>query len=130
MKVRLRHIVVVGFLLAFAQFLIAYMNWYEVYPWADIPMHIFGGFVVGLMWVWVLQVWKKPVGKVEIMSILGFVLLGGLAWELFEIFCWKFLSHYLDFARAYVPDVVDLTADLVNDTIGGLLAAFMYWWKS
>lgn len=66
------------------------MAWYYHYPWVDIPMHILGGFVVGLFAYILIVAYTNlaPFQSLSIgmlASIASFTLAVILSWEAFEL---------------------------------------------
>lgn len=57
--------------------------WYFSIWWFDMPMHLLGGFWVGLFFIWFLE--PKDLSFSTIIKIILGVLLVGVAWEMFEV---------------------------------------------
>lgn len=92
---------------------------YSFVWWFDIPMHLLGGFAVGLfsLWFYFSKIWigeKITSLRVMVVALVG-VLLGGVSWELFEYFIGVTVST----VGSYPLDIVK---DLANDIVGGYLA--------
>lgn len=83
-------------------------------------MHLLGGFVIGLIAVFILlnhfRMGVLEDKKVTLILVLSFVLIIGLGWELWELFFG--LTNILE-------DKLDTVIDLVMDFIGGYFA-FLY----
>ncbi len=99
-----------------------HFDWYEAFVWFDIPMHIAGGAVIGLlaMATWGTQIKKitftntaSPiiVHSFKLIWVLGCVALVGIGWEWYE---------YV-FAGYSQASVADTLADLYFDLLGALL---------
>jgi hypothetical protein len=107
--------------LAFSAFVIGlhmiahtfYLYW--IYRWVDIPMHILGGVMAGFYSALALRVFGY---KEKVVLILIGVVIVGIAWELLELY---FKVDTLNF-RYWI----DTTKDLVNDTIGGIIAIYIW----
>lgn len=80
-------------------------------------MHTFGGLIIGLCILWILQ---KINTKVPPHLYIWFVVLGvlvvGMGWELFEVF-----TGLTDISK----DLIDTIQDLICDTVGGLIAFWL-----
>lgn len=88
-------------------------GWYTSVPIYDVYMHLFGGFAIGLL---VLAVFPH----LKIRQVFGLVFLAGIAWEAFET--------YFNIAGAPVGTTayyIDTVKDLVDDSIGGVVAYFI-----
>jgi hypothetical protein len=87
---------------------------YWTLSWFDIPMHILGGFVIGLIVLAGLDMLIKETHHVLIVvsTLLG-VLVVGLVWELWELFVGFSLVN---------KDLPDTVLDITMDMVGALLA--------
>ncbi len=101
-----------------------YWHLYFYIWWLDIPMHLLGGFWVGLS-VLALYYSSKfitdkdcSVQAVFIISITGALVIG-VGWELFE---WG-TKHIAGIIHL---DIVDTLADICNDVIGAVFAAVIF----
>ncbi|MEK7646119.1 MAG: hypothetical protein AAB381_00295 [Patescibacteria group bacterium] len=93
-------------------------GWYMELWWYDIFMHILGGFASGLLVLIILRSFRRPV---RIWQVIIGALIIGLAWEYFEI--------YFDLTGHPVgsdPYYFDTALDIIDDCIGGLLAASLF----
>jgi hypothetical protein len=92
--------------------------WYVRFPGFDIFMHILGGAGIALSIYWILRTFF-PKHKVSFWSIVVWTVLGGVLWEGFEMMN--------DIAGAPVGTslyYLDTAKDLVDDTLGAVIAAF------
>lgn len=88
----------------------AYENYvYWTHRWADIPMHLFGGFTVGVFLVGFLKEHRAT-------AFLALVLVFSVGWEVFEYF---FNIAVEGSGRTYV---LDTASDLINGGIGAAAA--------
>lgn len=95
---------------------------YFTYKWLDIPMHLFGGFVVALLGVCLYILYKKKIDKVFFwVLILLFVLVIGSFWEIFELS----MSVMYHMQTMNLTNIYDTISDLINDTIGGVAALYL-----
>jgi H+/Cl- antiporter ClcA len=92
------------------------LSLYWTYRGVDVPMHILGGIMAGFFTLVSLQSLKL---KETLLYTLMGVLAVGVGWELLELL---YRVDTLNF-RYWV----DTVKDLINDTIGGLIA--IYIWK-
>jgi hypothetical protein len=86
--------------------------------WFDILMHFLGGLLMGLIAIFIFFISEKidfpRNSRIVIFSVvMGFVLIVGLTWELWELFAG--LSDVIN-------DLGDTILDLIMDIIGGVIA--------
>ena len=110
---------VIALLITLGAHILGMHGLYMQYPWYDIFMHILGGVGIGLF----LTAFVKsnlPNLKHRRTKVITGVFIAGLIWELIEV-------HY-DIAgeplwtKAYYLDTLK---DLIDDTIGGALVAWL-----
>jgi hypothetical protein len=114
-------------------------KWYYKIWWLDILMHIFGGFWVGLLFLYIIEKnydlknflfnTNKNIVFLIILT-LGFIALIGVLWEFYEFFMDVIiLKKYIYNAEpGYI--LFDTLKDLFNDLIGGLISLTIYLKKS
>lgn len=107
-------------------------SWYFVHPWVDIPMHIAGGFWLGLLFFYLFterrQVLPRDVSLwPTVFLCLGFVALVGIGWELYEYIASAFLGGRMDFGDSSPGAHFDTLKDLFDDLVGGGLAVGSYY---
>jgi hypothetical protein len=88
-----------------------------IYPY-DVFMHLFGGFGIGLF-VYALASSFGPSRAIR-WFIVASVIMAGIAWEIFEV-QYGVTGHPFGSTLYYI----DTAKDLVNDTIGGIIAALI-----
>ena len=99
-------------------------DWYYVYEWFDIPMHVAGGVFIGILFVYLFGVRVSLLQSLpryaQIIFGLGCVVLIGVFWAfyVFWIDVWAAGRYTAWSAPASVH--ADTLLDLVNDLIGGL----------
>jgi hypothetical protein len=98
--------------------------WYWTYKWFDIPMHILGGLWISLISLSLYSYFYNNVSivnyKIKVLGVVLFaVLFIGISWEIFELV--GGITYFTD--KGYWIDTV---ADLINDTIGGLIAYLFF----
>ena len=91
--------------------------------WYDIPMHFLGGLVLGCGFAWFFGSMQKRTVRLSdtaaILSILTAVLVGGVAWEIFE--------YNLDLTyNPHLNYVLDTTKDMIMDMLGASVAIWFY----
>jgi hypothetical protein len=113
---------VLGFLAVFLLFLGnsagIHFGWYESYWFYDIPMHILGGFSIGLSLVAFVGMHGKEWQNKRQIILIG-VLVASILWELFEA--------YYNIAGAPVGSKaywIDTVKDLVDDLFGGVVVIY------
>lgn len=83
--------------------------YYWLFPWYDIPAHLFGGLWAGLFAYWVaVKIGKEP----SVLLCIAAAFLIGVIWELFE-----FLTGITNFPI----EILDALGDISMDALGGLL---------
>lgn len=109
------------FLLVIIVVLYAFAVPFELYrktPFVDLLQHFLAGIVLGLIWI---EINKSKPEKLHRMSIIGFVLLISLMWELFEFLFWKLLPAYSSIFMLNSPTVEDMITDLLAAFMGSLI---------
>jgi hypothetical protein len=130
-KVTLWHIAILFLLIGVIYWVVLRWELYRPYPWVDMPLHFLGGAFLGLIWLWLARpgfVFAQEFRASKLLataSLTGFVLLGGLAWELFEFSLWRFLPEYGNVLKIYQAPVSDVLSDLVLDFFGGMTALLL-----
>jgi len=104
---------------------------YSFLPWADIPMHFFGGFATALLAFAVhSRVYSKtktkqmPVWYLAIY-IMGFVMMVGVLWEFHEYI----LDHTAHYWYGYPISQISLTdtmKDFLDDWLGAIVAFILF----
>ncbi len=93
--------------------------WYSAIWWFDIPMHIMGGMFLALTAGALFFKALLPLSfRERLVTILLFVLIVGLSWELFEYFVQNFIKGD---QLASLPDSVK---DMMMDLFGGIVASY------
>ena len=106
-----------------------YLYWN--FDWFDIFMHFWGGFLIGLIFISLIQrilpIQQQTKDKsffvnhyLLFVTTILVVLVIGLGWELWEIFV-----GFTD----VVEDKGDTILDLIMDLIGGVFAVLYYYFK-
>ena len=117
-----------GFLAVFLLFLGnqagTYWHLYDNIWFYDIPMHILGGFGIGLSIAAVLQLHGSGILKKRHVVMYG-VLLAGVLWELFEAY-YNIAGSPVG-TKAYY---IDTAKDLIDDVLGGfVVVCLMFPWN-
>jgi hypothetical protein len=114
-----------GILIAVLNGVGAYFSLYEKIWWYDIPMHVMGGtWTAFLVLIFVFRKKRKiimlpSVRNLSIVALSGVLIIGGILWEGYEVIVSRLISHD-------TFDVVDTLADIVNDSIGALIAVYVF----
>lgn len=101
-----------------------YAGLYDVYwllPWFDIPMHILGGFMVGLFaQVGIDHLNHKKFDKRRVPLVLLSALVVGVVWE--------FVEWYMGVTGGLsIISRVDTIKDIFNDLLGSVISLWV--WK-
>jgi len=111
------------------------LDLYHVIWWYDIPMHIFGGAWVTLLFfhffcqTFLIVDFKKILPAIIIT--LGFVALVGVLWEFYEYLSDVYILKV--HALYYAPNPItlpDTMKDLLDDLIGGTIASAILFARS
>lgn len=114
-------IFILSIVIAVIHFFASKYSLYWTIDWLDILMHFLGGFLIGLIAVFIFFIsgyihYPKEHTLVVISSIFGTVLIVGLTWELWEVFV-----GFTD----VINDLGDTIFDMIMDMIGAM-AAYYY----
>lgn len=91
--------------------------WYYSVWWFDMPMHILGGFWLGLVFIWFLK--PKDLSFNTVAKIILWALVVGLFWEIFEIFAFNFITG--------TPfNALDTLSDICFDLVGSGISIFYF----
>lgn len=119
-KPLLKEIFWLSVLIASLHYIALTLYLYWTVSWFDIGMHLLGGFILGLIAVFIISNFLnteiKSNKKVAVLLVLSFVMVIGLGWELWELFVGltNVIEHKLD-----------TVIDVIMDFIGGYFA-FLY----
>ncbi|MFA6585833.1 MAG: hypothetical protein WCS86_01595 [Candidatus Paceibacterota bacterium] len=109
------------FLLILLIFLVNYsamqFHWYSSIWYLDMPMHFFGGFWIGLAFIWLFKI--KEISFRLILKIISVVLLVGVLWEFFEIV----VNNYIILDSF---NTLDTLSDIFFDLAGGIFAILYF----
>ncbi len=120
----IRRLLYIVIILLAMNFLANKFYWYSAIWWLDIIMHFVGGLWIGLLYIWIFR--YKLKNSVQggdfsshIFKILFFVLVMGIAWEVFQ--------GVVNDTLAKNPfDRNDVIIDLISDLAGGAFAVFYF----
>ena len=107
-------------------FLMFFTPVYSLFHWLDRPMHLLGGFSVGITFYLIVnylaeeKYWKIPRAG-RIFLILSSVALVAVMWELFEFFLTQITGI------VFQGDLEDSMIDLFLGLAGGLFASAFVW---
>lgn len=138
--IRFRHAILGIFAVLFVHALAIGFGVYPIFPWFDVPMHFFGGYVIAILGIalfsWLLQfveIRTKQAGTskmyvmlLEGIFVIGFVMIIGVAWEWYEFLFDQFAVRFLNVAELAQVSLADTMHDLFNDTVGAI-AAWLLW---
>lgn len=91
------------------------LNWYWIWRWFDIPMHILGGIIIALLAYFLLIALENPnpASWYAFVIMVGVTVVVGLGWELFELYFEVTFERTAGF---------DTLKDMVMDVIGAVIA--------
>jgi len=109
------------FVYIFSIFLI-YFDVYNILSWIDIPMHLLGGFSVGVAYFYCIKYFEsrnflRTNGFFKMLFVLSLVALTAVLWEFHE-----FLVDYF-FGTNWQKGIADTMLDLFMGILGGFVAA-------
>jgi hypothetical protein len=109
--------------------------WYYTFWWIDTPMHLLGGFFVGLLFFYLIK-------KFEIINLIdqnnhknnftliifaiSFGALIGILWEFYEFGIDVLILKKYPYYNAFGYILFDTLKDLFNDLVGALWAGIIY----
>jgi hypothetical protein len=98
-------------------------HWYVRFPGFDIFMHLLGGAALALAVYWSFVTFF-PKYPVSFWMVVRYAFLLGIAWEVMEA------MHDITGAPVgTAPYYFDTLKDLVNDTLGAIIAMYFVWRK-
>lgn len=105
-----------------AHLFLLFFNFYETFPWGDIPMHFIGGVSVGCTYFLILKYLQKQSylrmsSLVRVIFVFVLVSLTAVFWEFFE-----FLAEYFTGLNLQ-GGLEDTMLDLFLGIFGGLITA-------
>ncbi|MEX2369070.1 MAG: hypothetical protein WD552_01595 [Candidatus Paceibacterota bacterium] len=106
-------------LLAVAHDLVIRLNWYYFYPFTDIPLHVLGGFVIGLFSYLIFSSRRRfRLYDLNSFALLSIIILStlfvSLLWELVELVF-------------FLTKDAGLSMETLSDIIFGLVGAVISW---
>ncbi len=116
-------LVILTFFIFLADALANKFYWYYSVWYFDMPMHFFGGFLSGLIFIFILSSksfsHKSPTAF--ILKVLLGVLLIGISWEVFE-----FSANTYFVKNLFLVNKLDSISDIFFDLAGGIGATLYY----
>lgn len=126
-----RSAVFTGFAVFFANALSLAFGWYKVVSQIDIPLHLAGGFAVGMLAIAILTDLRKrkKLGAAprwfDYLFTVGFVTLVAVLWEFHE-FLLDHMLIWLNHFEKSQTSINDTMDDLLNGLVGGTVAFFCF----
>lgn len=91
----------------------------------DIPQHIIGGVIFGLIWILLLKKERlKLSNKIIFISTMSFAVFGSFLWEILEFVISNLFPYFSDTFKLYSPAISELLGDIGNGLIGGIIISF------
>jgi len=121
-KPLLKEIAVLSIIIAVFHYLCLVLFLYWTVWWSDIVMHFLGGLIIGLISIFIFYTsglinLKKENTLIVFITTIGFVLIVGMSWELWEIFAGL---------TSILKDQTDTIIDLIMDIVGALASIFYF----
>ncbi len=118
-KSLLKHLVFLMFFIFLVNSLALQFYWYSSVWYLDMIMHFFGGFWVGLFFIYVFST-KNPKTSILILFFKVFLatLIIGVLWEAYEFF--------LNIVSATSFDFRDIMSDIFFDLLGSIVSVFYF----
>ncbi len=115
-----------GALVVAQVFLVAYDVYYR-WEWVDVPVHMLGGFAVGLVALGIISYSKQTnlPWWFKFIFVTAVVVMVGAGWEILEFVFY----HSSQTGATIIGDgltVRDLLGDLTNDGIGAVIAWLLF----
>ena len=122
MKFKIFYVVVLFLVISTLHFVGVFAGLYENNVRIDIPQHFLAGVAFGVIWIWWMRTKdkKRLSGIIFFISILGFVALTAVAWEVLEFAVWNFLPSFANSFKFYSPTIAELLGDIMANLAGGV----------
>lgn len=98
------------------------------FVWFDNILHILTGVASALLWLWILKKIDFKYTFPIAVSILIFVFITALAWEIFEFGIFKLFTSQAVNLKLYSPSIQEALVDILSNVLGGVVIIF--WIKS
>ncbi|NBS41510.1 hypothetical protein EBS80_02520 [bacterium] len=127
-----RAAILTGFAVFFANALSLAFGWYKVVSQIDIPLHLAGGFAVGMLALAILSDLRqrKKLSAAprwfDYVFTVAFVTFVAVLWEFHEFLLDHTLVWLNHFAKSQIS-MTDTMDDLLNGMIGGTVAFFCFY---
>ena len=129
MQISVKYILSVVLFMSFVHFGAVNLGFYEGDVWIDMPLHVIGGILSGMIWMWLVQavygeaIHKEVPAALYMFMIVAASLVGSFAWEILEYLIWVNLPEFAKTTKFYSPTVDDLISDLALGLVGGSILA-------
>ena len=125
-------ILILTLLISIFHFLGVFLGLYDKGIPIDVPQHILGGVIFGLIWIkYGLNNKKFKLLKLFIfITITSFAVLGSFIWEILEFMIWKTFPVFASNFKFYSPTVSEALSDIFGGFIGGILIALAFSFKN
>lgn len=126
-KPKLLHIALLFMVMTAIHFTAVSIGLYEQpVIWIDKVLHVMAGIAIAMSWLWIvrkaLKISLENVPTIiTISSIVGFVLLIALFWEIFEFAYWNGVPDWANKFKFYSPTIVDVLGDIGSNLIGTII---------
>lgn len=116
------------FLILASHFIGLAEDWYHIFWWYDIPMHIAGGAWVAAAFLYSARKYQQVARIINptFFRVLGVVFVVGIGWEIFEYSVDVFIFQKYTFSTIPLFILIDSVHDLANDLLG---AFFVVVWS-
>jgi hypothetical protein len=102
-----------------------YLDLFTTYIWFDMPMHFAGGFVMGMLAIWLMnkaRFSQNPAWS-QLLFAIGFAVVIGVLWEYYEYAIDSFVVHEFGWEPMTLRDTL---SDFFFDGLGGAIAWIIF----
>ncbi|MCC7500544.1 hypothetical protein IT396_01940 [Candidatus Nomurabacteria bacterium] len=96
--------------------------------WFDNVLHVLVGIGFAMAALFITERYRLS-GLQTLFFVLGFVLVGAVAWELVEYIFFTRFTEYAYWSRIYSPSLYEASSDVISDLLGGAAYLLLVWHK-
>lgn len=126
MKIKFQHIAFLLISMLGLHIIANFLGMYETkIIWIDKVLHVMAGIAIGMFWLLISLKHQATSRLINFMSIIGFVLLIALIWEIAEFAFWNLLPNYAEKLELYSPHIKDVLTDMTANLLGAILLGYI-----